>query len=139
MFAARKAKGLTEKETADVIKISEKEYKELEYNLKTISLNMAKRFEALYDIPADYFMVSCTADIQELVSVLGAHKSMLSTPGLAQVPAGTHIAVARMGIDLVIAEQNTRALLVEQLHLQRENKALRELYNNVYLNGNKCL
>ena len=137
MFAARKVKGLTEKETADVIKISEKEYNELEYNLKTISADMAKRFEVFYDIPADYFMIPSAVDIQELVTVLEAHKSMLSTPGLEQVTAGTHIAVARMGIDLVIAEQNIRALLVEQVGLRRENKALRELYNSVRENSNK--
>lgn len=130
IITARSAKGLTEKEVAEELKIDESLYKEIELGISAITSKMAERLESLYDVPAYYFTTDYT-DIQTAVKALQKQKEIINESHDFQnisLPASTHISIAKMGLDAIIAKQEQILLLMQIKELTSENEALKKLY-----------
>jgi len=124
------AKGFIEKEVAEELKIDENLYKEIELGISPTTSKMAERLESLYDVPAYYFTTDYT-DIQTAVKALQKQKEIINESHDFQnisLPASTHISIAKMGLDAIIAKQEQILLLMQVRELLHENKCLKELY-----------
>jgi transcriptional regulator with XRE-family HTH domain len=131
LFIARKAKGLTEKEAAKKLKIDESQYKEIESGISPATSEMTETFESLYHVPAYYFTTPYTDNIQTSIYALEKMKEILTaTPDIQNisVPADTHLSIAKMGLDALIAKEEQILLLMQIKELTAENEALKELY-----------
>ena len=131
MITARMAKGLTEKEVAEELKIDEILYKEIELGISPINTEMARMLETLYTVPAYYFTTDYADNIQTAIKALEKQKEILNaTPDIQNisVPAHTHLSIAKMGLDALIAKQEQILLLMQTKELLAENESLKELY-----------
>ncbi|MGN6196707.1 MAG: helix-turn-helix domain-containing protein [Ginsengibacter sp.] len=131
IITARSAKGLTETEVAKELKIDENLYKEIELGISAITSEMAETFESLYNVPAYYFTTPYSDNIQTSIYALEKMKEILTaTPDIQNisVPADTHLSIAKMGLDALIAKEEQILLLMQIKELTAENKALKELY-----------
>jgi transcriptional regulator with XRE-family HTH domain len=131
IITARSAKGLTEKEVAQELKIDESLYKEIELGISPTTSEMAETYESLYHVPAYYFTTPYTDNIQTSICALEKMKEILTaTPDIQNisVPADTHLSIAKMGLDALIAKEEQILLLIQIKELTTENKALKELY-----------
>jgi len=134
LFTARMAKGLTEKEVAEELKIDESLYKEIESGISSITSDMATMLEDLYDVPAYYFTTPYEDNIQTGIKALEKQKEILSaTPDIQNisVPADTHLSIAKMAFDALIAKHEQILLLMQVKELVVENESLKELYEAV--------
>jgi len=130
IITARMAKGLTEKEVAEELKIDESLYKEIELGISPVSGEITKGLEALYTVPAYYFTTDYT-DIRTAIKALQKQKEIINeNPDFQNIslPASTHISIAKMGLDAIIAKQEQILLLMQVRELLHENKCLKELY-----------
>lgn len=131
LFTARMAKGLSEKEVAEELKIDESLYKEIELGISCISSEMATILEVLYTVPAYYFTTPYANNIQTGIKALEKQKEILSTtPDILNisVPAATHVLIAKMSFDALIAKHEQILLLMQIKELRGENESLRALY-----------
>jgi len=131
LITARIAKGLTEKEVAEELKIEENFYKEIELRISPITSEMAETLESLYNVPAYYFTTPYTDNIQTSIEALEKLKEILNaTPDIQNisVPADTHLSIAKMGFDALIAKQEQILLVIQIKELAAENEALKKLY-----------
>ena len=131
IITARSAKGLTETEVAQELKIAENLYKEIELGISPTTSEMAETFESLYNVPAYYFTTPYSDNIQTSIYALEKLKEILTaTPDIQNisVPADTHLSIAKMGLDALIAKEEQILLLMQIKELTAENEALKELY-----------
>ena len=131
LFVARKAKGLTEEDVANELGIERSEYLECECNFKRLSSDILEKLEKLYDIPVAYFRLYDAFDAEERIDALNQYKLMLSSVGDQEFTAKTHLAIAKLGIEALIAYDLLRVSLLKQAELQRENLVLHELYTSI--------
>ncbi len=131
LFTARVAKGLTEKEIAEELKIPETLYKEIELGISPITTDSATNLERMYNVPAYYFTTDCADNIQTAIKALEKQKEIINaTPDInnISVPANSHISIAKIGLDALIAKQEQILLLIQIKELIAENESLKELY-----------
>jgi transcriptional regulator with XRE-family HTH domain len=134
LFTARMAKGLTEKEVAEELKIDESLYKEIESGISSVTSDMATMLEDLYTVPDYYFTTPCADNIQTGMQALEKQKEILSAAPDIQnisVPADTHLSIAKMAFDALIAKHEQILLLMQVKELVIENESLKELYEAV--------
>jgi len=131
IITARMAKGLTEKEVAEELKVDESLYKEIELGISPTTLEIAESLGSLYDVPAYYFTTHYMENFQTEIYALEKLKEILTgTPDIQNisVPAHTHVSIAKMGFDALIAKQEQILLLIQIKELTAENEAIKELY-----------
>ena len=131
IITPRSAKGLTEKEVAQELKIDEHLYKEIKLGISTITLEMAETLETLYHIPAYYFTTGYRDNIQRGIEALEKQKEILTAaPGIQNisVPADTHLSIAKMAFDALIAKHEQLLLLMQVKELAAENESLKASY-----------
>ncbi len=132
-FTARTVKGLSKEEIANELGITEPAYTELELELTKMTPEIAKKLEAFYEVPAEYFLADGFNNIKITIDALERTKQILVSSGVENIsiPAQTHISLAKMGLNALIAQQEQTILLKQVIELERENFALRELYDSV--------
>ncbi len=133
VFIARTVKGLSEKQVANGLGIMKSAYKELELELTSVTPEIAEKLEAFYQLPADYFIVGGFDNIKISIEALEQQKKILASSDFSNlsIPSQTHISLAKIGLDALIAKQEQILLLKQNRELERENDALRELYNSM--------
>jgi transcriptional regulator with XRE-family HTH domain len=131
MITARMAKGLTQKEVAEELKIDESLYKEIELGISSITSELARMLEDLYIVPDYYFTTDYRDNIQTGIEALQKQKEILTTAPDIQnisVPADTHLSIAKMAFDALIAKHEQILLLMKINEITAENEAIKELY-----------
>ena len=131
LYVARKAKGLTEKQVAEVLKIEESEYLEYECNFKRLPSEIIDKLEELYNIHPSYLMMYDAFDIREHVDGLEECKVSLTMPEVDGLSAMHCVRVAKIGMEALMLCEKLKASQLKQLDLERENSVLRELYNDL--------
>ncbi|ADQ17069.1 helix-turn-helix transcriptional regulator [Leadbetterella byssophila] len=134
-FTARQARGLSKGEVARELGISEADYNELELELTPMSSEMAEKLAAVYNIPAEYFMIGSFYNIQMGIDALKQQKEIINNSALSEnlpisIPAQFHMRLAKLGLEAVIANQEKLLLLRQNRELEFENNALRTLYKS---------
>lgn len=129
-FTARIVKEFTEKDVADVLGIEESVYKELELEIINMTYEIAQKLESLYNLPAEYFLIYDYNNIKDSINALEKQKEIIAGSDIQNIsiPAQTHIAMAKMGLNALIAKQEQILLVRQNQELEKENTALRELY-----------
>jgi hypothetical protein len=92
---------------------------------------MAEKLESLYNVPDFYFTTAYTENIQTGIEALQKQKEILSgAPDIQNisVPADTHLSIAKMAFDALIAKHEQILLLMQIKELSAENEAIKELY-----------
>jgi transcriptional regulator with XRE-family HTH domain len=135
VFTARIAKGLTEKQMAGKLNITEDEYKEWEMDIKEMDYEFALQLEEVHHVPADFFITYDLHGIKNCIAALEKQKEIIASSDIQNisVPAHTHISIAKMALDALIARQEQILLLKRINELEWENHALRELYKRIRL------
>ncbi|HXS57897.1 MAG TPA: helix-turn-helix transcriptional regulator [Hanamia sp.] len=139
LFTARKAKGLSEKQIIEKLKIDETTYKEIELGISTITFEMSKTLEKIFNVPFHYFLTPCADNIQTAIYALEKAKEILTeAPDIrdVSVPAHTHLSIAKMGLNALIAEEKQTLLLIQVKDLMVENEFFKELYETAKSNTN---
>ncbi len=133
VFTARVAKGLTEKQMAGRLKMAEDEYKEWELAIKEMTNEFAQQLEEVHNVPADFFLTHDLHSIKTCMNALEMQKEIIASSNIQNIsiPAQTHISIARMGLDTLIAKQEQILMLRRINELEMENNALRELYQRI--------
>ena len=131
LYVARKAKGLTEKQVAEVLKIEESEYMEYECNLKKLSSEIIDKLEELYNIHPSYLMMYDAFDSQEIVDGLEECKVSLTMPEVDGLSAIQCVRVSKMGMEALIFCEKLKVSRLKQLDLEKENSVLRKLYDEL--------
>ena len=133
VFTARMAKGLTEKQMAGKLNITEDEYKEWEMAIKEMDYEFALQLEDVHHVPADFFITHDLHGIKNCIAALEKQKEIIASSDIQNisVPAHTHISIAKMALDALIARQEQILLLKRINELERENHTLRELYKRI--------
>ncbi|MCT1523652.1 helix-turn-helix domain-containing protein [Sphingobacterium hotanense] len=132
-FTARTAKGLSKKELAHELDISEACYDELELELSPMSAEMAEKLESLYLVPAEYFLIGSFYNIQVGIDALEQQKEIINNFGFPEnlsVSAKAQVSIAKIGLEALVARQEQILLLRQNRELKLENEALRVLYKN---------
>lgn len=131
LYIARKVKGLTEREVAAALDIAENEYKELETGIKRVTSEPAEKLAELFNVGPEYFMLNECANIGDLTEVLEKQRDLLDMPEYNQSDARVHLFIAKMGIEAFIANHKNYMLIRDQKELEKENRVLRELYEDL--------
>jgi hypothetical protein len=110
--------------------ISEDEYKEWEMDIKEMDNEFALQLEEVHHVPADFFLTHDLHGIKNCIAALEKQKEIIASSDIQNisVPAHTHISIAKMALDALIARQEQILLLKRINELERENHALWELY-----------
>jgi transcriptional regulator with XRE-family HTH domain len=130
LATARMAKGLTEKQMADQLKMGEAEYRELELSLRELPYEFAEKLEDLHNVPAEFFLNYDCHGIKTCISALEKQKEIIAATGVQNISisAQTHLSIAKMGLDALIAKQEQIILLKRINELEIENRTILELY-----------
>lgn len=133
VFTARTAKGLSKKEVAEDLGISESSYDELELELTPMSSEMANKLEKLFHVPAEYFLIGSSYNIQMGIDALEQQKEIVNNyefPDNLPISAKTQVSMAKLGLNALICQQETILWVRQNRELKLENEALRKLYNS---------
>jgi transcriptional regulator with XRE-family HTH domain len=128
LYIARKAKGLTEAQLAQVLRLSEAEYFEIECELQQMPLETALRASKLFNLTPDYFLASEKRSAQLRASAAGEALKILETASLEGVPAQLGARFIAMGTRALMLQEELNAALHENCVLRQENDAIRNLY-----------
>lgn len=131
LYIARKARVLTEKEVAKALGTTEIEYKELESGVKRMTCELAEKLSELFNVSPVFFMTYEYDNMHDLTDALEKHRNLLTGVEFKQEDGGLHVRILKIGIEASIAIQKNIVLLREQRDLEHENKALKELYNDL--------
>jgi transcriptional regulator with XRE-family HTH domain len=131
LYVARKVRGLAEIELAKVLGIDETGYKELEIQIKRMTPEYADLLSELFNVEPEFFLTYELGGMQDLTNILEKHRRSLDVQDRNQSVGGSHLAIARMGLEASIAIQENYVLLREKRDLEKENQALRELYQDL--------
>lgn len=131
LYVARKAKGLTEKQVAEVLKIDESEYLEFECDIKTVSLDIRNKLEEFYDIHPSYFSLYDAFDVEERTCALKKYKEDLSSMVNLDIPAKIYIDIIKLGLESLLVHDELKVSFLRQLELEKENSVLRKLYDEL--------
>jgi transcriptional regulator with XRE-family HTH domain len=128
LYIARKAKGFTEAQLAQVLGLSEAEYCELECELTQIPIETALRASKLFNLTPDYFLASEKRSSQLRASAAEETLKILETANLEAAPAQLGARFIAMGTRALMLQEELNAALHENRVLQQENEAMRKLY-----------
>ena len=106
-------------------------YKEIELGISPTTSEMAMMLEDLYTVPPYYFTTPYADNIQTGIKALEKQKEILTaTPDIQNisVPADTHLSIAKIAFDALIAKHEQILLLMQVKELVVENESLKELY-----------
>jgi transcriptional regulator with XRE-family HTH domain len=131
LYIARKAKGFTEAQLAQVLGLSEAEYCELECELQQMSLDTALRASKLFNLTPDYFLASEKRSAQVRASVAGEALKILETANLEAAPAQLGARFIAMGTRALMLQEELNAALHENRVLRQENEAISNLYAQI--------
>lgn len=133
IITARMAKGLTEKQVAKELNIDVPCYKEMELGISPITNELAEALKSLYHVPSYYFTTDFTNNIQTAINALEKQKEIIQeSPDFQNISisAKTHVSLAKMALDALIAKQGQILLLLQVKELLKENECLKELYES---------
>jgi hypothetical protein len=87
----------------------------------------------VHHVPADFFLTHDLHGIKNCIAALEKQKEIIASSDIQNisVPAHTHISIAKMALDALIARQEQILLLKRINELEWENHALRELYKRI--------
>jgi len=131
LYVARKAKGLSELQVSEILKIEEDDYKEIENELKDLLPDLRFILGKLYDLPPDYFMTTKIRAIRQHLNVIDEIVKIMTNPIYEKVPYGTYISTISLGMKAVEAQEELKIALQENLDLVRENEAVRAMYSEL--------
>lgn len=138
LFAARLAKGLSERQVSEKLKINDHMFKEIELGISPTTFDVAETLEKIFNVPFHYFLTPCADNVQTAISSLEKIKEILeNAPNVREVSAmaQTHLSLARIGLNALIAEQKQTLLQIQVMELKSENNLLKELYQSVRSTG----
>ncbi len=127
LYVARKARGISEKELAKILRIDETGYKELEVQIKRMTSEYADILGESFNVEPEFFLTYEYEGMQDLTNILEKHRRSLDVQNHNRTEENSHLAIARMGLEASIAIQENYVLLREKQDLEKENRALREL------------
>ncbi|SDT67440.1 hypothetical protein SAMN05216490_4801 [Mucilaginibacter mallensis] len=128
LYVARKAKGLTEQKMAAFLEVDETTYKEIELCLADISAAQGIKLGKLFDLPPDYFLVNEEMASQRRLKVIQQATELVSQKEFAEVPPGTHILIAKLGMHAILTIQELNTVLLQLHETTMENEAIRKMY-----------
>jgi transcriptional regulator with XRE-family HTH domain len=131
LYIARKAKGFTVAQLAQVLGMSDIEYHEVEYELQQMPLDVALRASKLFNLTPDYFLASEKRSAQLRASVAGEALKILETANLDSAPAQLGARIIAMGTRALMLQEELNAALHENRILRQENEAIRKLYPTI--------
>ena len=106
-------------------------FKEIELGISATTAEMAETLQNLYHVPAYYFTTGYRDNIQTGIEALEKQKEILTAaPGIQNisVPADTHLSIAKMAFDTLIAKHEQLLLLMQVKELAAENESIKALY-----------
>ncbi|WP_345954037.1 helix-turn-helix transcriptional regulator [Mucilaginibacter sp. PAMB04168] len=127
LYIARKSKGFTEAQLAQVLGMSETEYNELECELRQMPLDIALKAAKLFNLTPDYFLVSEKQSAKLRAYAAKEALELLSSPDLENVPAQLGARFIALGTRALVLQEELNAALHENHVLRRENEVLRQL------------
>ncbi len=132
LFIIRKTKGLSPKKMAALIGMEEATYKELECAFAKVTPELATRLEDRFSVPGEYFMAfNKQANAQDYVDLLVREKQKLDNPKYDNIPAGTHIALATLTMEVLVMQQQLITTYDALIEAKMQQEALRELYESL--------
>lgn len=128
LVIARRVKKLSTVQVAKVLKVSEAEYKEIEHSLKDLTAAHAIQLGKLFGIEPDWFFHDNgrrSTVIKELSDeVWNIAKQITPEHG---VSALVNFKIVHLGFAAVAAQAELKSSLLRQQELELDNKALREM------------
>jgi transcriptional regulator with XRE-family HTH domain len=128
LYIARKAKGFTEAQLAQVLGLSETEYRELECELRQMPLSVMLKASKLFNLTPDYFLASDKRGAQLRASAAGEALKILETSNIESAPVQLGARIIAMGTRALLLQEELNAALHENHILRQENNAIRKLY-----------
>jgi transcriptional regulator with XRE-family HTH domain len=128
LYVARKAKGLTEQKMATFLEVDETTYKEMELCLADISAAQGVKLGKLFDLPPDYFLANEEMASQRRLKVIQQATELVSQKEFAEVPPGTHILIAKLGMQAILTIQELNTVMLQLRETTMENEAIRKMY-----------
>jgi len=113
LYVARKAKGLTEQKMATFLEVDETTYKEMELCLADISAAQGVKLGKLFDLPPDYFLANEEMASQRRLKVIQQATELVSQKEFAEVPPGTHILIAKLGMQAILTVQELNIVMLQ--------------------------
>ena len=131
LYVARKAKGFTLAQVAKVLQVEESEYIELEHSITDVTAKQALILAKVYDIDAEQFIY--TEGVKErLIKYAMDEISTFQKNGLldSMSPNQYFHTVSLANTALTLQAELSHSIF-RQYELEQDNKALRQLYNDI--------
>lgn len=131
VFVARKAKGLTTKDVADVLTMPDNEYLELENSIRKITLEEACRLGDFYHIPHEMILAADPSRTKKYQQMIETYKETLYRPDIRNFYSEADIKFAQMAVEALRANDELYTLLTDHITLKQDHDALKELYHHL--------
>ncbi len=127
LYVARKAKGLSEGQVADLLQIEEKEYIKLERSVTDVSTQQAIRLAKLFDIDAEIFLHSAGRDVRLLKHAGDQIVGFMKAGYLDGLPPQYVVNMISLGNAALRLAVDLNHAVYQQYELEQDNQALRKL------------
>ncbi|HEY2581991.1 MAG TPA: helix-turn-helix transcriptional regulator [Mucilaginibacter sp.] len=128
LYAARKAKGITEAQLAKLLQIDESTFKELECSLVDISAKLALKLSKLFDIEPELFMFNEGQNTRILKTAMDEVAGILLASSFDKAPPSYYFSLISLGNKALMIQSELNHALYKQFELEKDNEAIRTLY-----------
>lgn len=106
LYVARKARGLTEVQLANILQIEESAYKEFEYSINDIPTDMALRLGKLFDIEPDIFLFNEGRSTRLVKIAMDEVTTILQNCSNGKIEPGSYLNVISLGNKALMLQEN---------------------------------
>jgi transcriptional regulator with XRE-family HTH domain len=131
LYVARKAKGFSLVQMAKVLKITEDDYKALEHSVTDLTAGQGFVLAKLFDIDTEMFLYNDGKDKRMLQYAMEELTKIVRDAGSVQSP-DAYFRVVTLGNTALTMCVELNHALYKQHELELDNKALREINNNLH-------
>jgi len=127
LYVGRKAKGLSEKQIAEILQIEEQEYIELEHSLTDVTAQQALKLAGLFDIDAEIFIYTDGHDVRLLKYAAGEISKYIQNGSYQGFPPQYFVEIVALGNMALHLAADLNHAVYKQYELEQDNQALRKL------------
>jgi transcriptional regulator with XRE-family HTH domain len=127
LYVARKVKGLTEVQIAQVLKIEEQEYIKMERSVTEVSAPQALQLAKLFDLDAELFLHAEGRDVRLLKYASDQISGFMKSGYIDTLPPQYVVQIVSLGNAALRLAADLNHAIYRQYELEQDNEALRKL------------
>jgi transcriptional regulator with XRE-family HTH domain len=131
LYVARKAKGLSAIQLANLLQIAENEYNEIEHSITDVTALQVLKLSKVFDVDPEMFLYNDGRDKRLVKYATDEVSKIITNVQAEQVPTRYYFHMVSLGNTALSLQAELGHALYRQYELEKDNEALRQMIESL--------